>query len=161
MTERATRRPMRPKPLMPVGMFAICMPAADARGAEVKAAPVKADGATKALAEPTRAIAATAFTTGAMVLVAATARDTHEETEMRASAAAVAAALWLHDCAERTISTFSSKAARSASTSTQTSASATAQQDLQVELSDQVDHHCNFSLRTSKPGNRDLLHDID
>lgn len=64
--DRATRRPMRPKPLMPVStdMDSWVEDAADL----VTAAPLKALGATKAEADPARAMAAAALSTGAMFL---------------------------------------------------------------------------------------------
>lgn len=66
--ERATRRPMRPKPLMPVST-AMDSWVEDAADLLVTAAPLKALGATKAEADPARAMAAAALRTGAMFII--------------------------------------------------------------------------------------------
>lgn len=65
--ERATRRPMRPKPLIPVST-AMDSCVGDEGLAPLRAAPFKALGATKAEADPARAMAAAALSTGAIVI---------------------------------------------------------------------------------------------
>lgn len=66
--ERATRRPMRPKPLIPVST-AIDSLVEDAEALEVTAAPLNALGATKAEHDPARARVAAALSTGAIFTI--------------------------------------------------------------------------------------------
>lgn len=67
--ERATRRPMRPKPLIPVSTAMDSSVDEDAEALEVTAAPLNALGATKAEADPARARVAAALSTGAIFTI--------------------------------------------------------------------------------------------